>query len=240
MEHVFISYVREDAAMVDQLVSVLSSHGIKAWIDRNELQAGVRWSQAIRNAIREGTYFIACFSCNYKAKTRSYMNEELTTAIEEIRLRSTDRKWFLPVLLDDSTIPDIEIRRGEWLDSFQYISLHPDWDNGLKQLLAVFDFCLGERVKAKWDLYDDTYYDGTISEKPKDWVFVNFDDGSRDFIPKSWVQKGELDVGSSVDAKWWDDDVYTGVIADPPNDFEYIKFDKGDEAFVQRKHIMRA
>ena len=55
-------------------------------MDRFSLQPGVDWETAIENAIMNGTYFIACFSDNYFKKTKSYVNEELNIAIEQLRL----------------------------------------------------------------------------------------------------------------------------------------------------------
>ncbi len=239
MTHVFISYVREDASTIDRLVSDLNSHGIEVWIDRNEISVGVRWVDAIRNAIKQGSFFLACFSRNYRAKTRTYMNEELTLAIEETRLRPTDITWFLPVLLDDSNIPDRYIGAGEYLTNIQYVSLYPDWSEGLNNILSVFNFNLGDRVSAVWDLNTETYYDGIVAEKPADWVFVKFDDGTSDFIPSNWVKNGSTDVGSRVEAAWWDNELYDGKIDIPPTDYEFIRFDDGDEAFIRKKYIKR-
>jgi HEAT repeat protein len=66
------------------------------------------------------------------------MNEELTLAIDELRQRPSNRSWFLPVLLSDSTaIPDRSIGGGETLASIQYVSLQDDWDEGIRKLLEV-------------------------------------------------------------------------------------------------------
>ena len=61
MKPVFISYVRENTEIVDKLCKGLRSRGIEVWLDRRDLGAGVRWKREIPRAIREGTFFIACF-----------------------------------------------------------------------------------------------------------------------------------------------------------------------------------
>ena len=81
MQHVFISYIHENEEMVDKLCKALELHGIKVWLDRNDIKPGSRWKQAIREAIREGAFFIACFSKEYNKRDKTYMNEELTIAI---------------------------------------------------------------------------------------------------------------------------------------------------------------
>jgi hypothetical protein len=78
---VFVSYVRDDSAAVDRIAAELRAWGVAVWLDRTELEVGDRWKDAIRNAIREGEFFIACFSSAYSRKASTYMNEELDIAI---------------------------------------------------------------------------------------------------------------------------------------------------------------
>ena len=92
----------------------------------------MRWADAIRQAIKGGTFFLACFSREYVERSKTYMNEELTLAIDELRQRANDRAWFIPVLLSACEIPDRAIGGGETLRSFQHVKLHQDWDEGMK------------------------------------------------------------------------------------------------------------
>lgn len=157
MKHVFISYVREDTPKVEKLVSELKSRGIKVWLDRNDIPVGTRWSDAIRKAIQNGSFFLACFSNQYHKREKTYMNEELTLAIEELRLRPTDRAWFLPLLLDDCEIPDRKIGTGETLADIQYVKLYPEWTVGLERV--VLAIC-GEKDEFNFyrgDLFVDSF-----------------------------------------------------------------------------------
>ena len=134
---VFVSYVHDDEAVVQRLHDQLEIYGAHVWLDRDSIAPGTRWKAAIRNAIREGTFFIACFSRASVARERTYMNEELVLAIEEIRLRPQDRSWFLPVMLDSSEVPDREIGAGQTLGDFQVVDLHRDWDGGVRRLVDI-------------------------------------------------------------------------------------------------------
>ena len=67
-KHVFISYVRENQKQVDRLCQDLERHGINVWLDRKNIKPGARWKDAIREAIRHGDFFIACFSNEYTSK----------------------------------------------------------------------------------------------------------------------------------------------------------------------------
>jgi len=64
-QQVFISYVRENQKEVDRLCQDLEKHGANVWLDRNSIKPGARWKDAIREAIRHGDFFIACFSDEY-------------------------------------------------------------------------------------------------------------------------------------------------------------------------------
>ena len=137
MAHVFISYVREDSKLVESLCNSLRENGVRIWIDRNNIPPGTRWKRSIRKAIDEGDFFIACFSLNYINRGATYMNEELTIAIELLRRMPVDRAWFIPVLLNECEVPDRGIGAGETLLDIQQVRLYEDWDAGITQILSV-------------------------------------------------------------------------------------------------------
>lgn len=138
MSHVFISYVSEDRDKVDRLCNDLRALGFTIWRDRDSIYPGLRWPTAIRTAIQEGAFFVACFSDNYLARNRSYAWKELNLAIEELKSRPSDRAWFIPVLLTECSAPDREIGGGETLRDIQWVSLHENWENGVCSLAQVF------------------------------------------------------------------------------------------------------
>lgn len=137
MPRVFISYVREDKELIDKLAADLASNAVEAWIDRRQLLPGYRWQDAIRRAIGEGDFFIACFSSAYNARSKTYMNEELILAIEELRKRSSDRVWFIPIRLSPCQIPDRSIGAGETVNSLQSVDLFDNWEEGISRILKV-------------------------------------------------------------------------------------------------------
>jgi ATP-dependent Clp protease ATP-binding subunit ClpC len=136
MPRVFISYVRENWNVVRELVEVLKARDLDVWIDREQLLPGQRWASVIREAIRNGDYFIACFSRESSEKTKSFMNDEISVAIEELRKRPHDKAWFLPVRLNECKIPDLSIGAGETLSSIHYVDLFADHDFGINRLVA--------------------------------------------------------------------------------------------------------
>jgi hypothetical protein len=67
--------------------------------------------------------FIACFSSQSVARVKSYQNEELVLAIEQLRLRRPDDPWLIPVRFDDCPIPDLDLGGGRTLASIQRVDL---------------------------------------------------------------------------------------------------------------------
>jgi hypothetical protein len=123
-KHVFISYVREDSDQVDSLCAVLEAAQIPYWRDRKDLGPGDAWKAKIRAAIRDGSLvFLACFSGNSRAKEKSYMNEELTLAVDEFRLMSPGRVWLIPVRFDAGDVPDWDLGAGRALSDLNYSDL---------------------------------------------------------------------------------------------------------------------
>lgn len=137
MSHVFISYVRDDAELVNRLARDLSAYPIDLWLDREKIRPGEHWQDAIRHAIREGNHFIACFSSGYASRDKTYMNEELTLAIEQLRQYSQDRIWFIPVLLSKCEVPNRNIGSGQTLRDLQWVELYNNWDDGIKRIATV-------------------------------------------------------------------------------------------------------
>jgi TIR domain len=137
MSHVFISYVHEDSADVERIVFHLRSAGVAVWIDRENIPPGARWKDTIRDGIRKGTFFVPCFSKAYLDRARTYMNEELAIAVEELRLRPRSRTWFLPVSLDGSDVPELPIGPGETLLDLQTTRLNHSWEQGITRLISV-------------------------------------------------------------------------------------------------------
>ena len=135
--HAFLSYVRDDLAEVDRLAADLRVRHVDVWLDRQRILPGRRWRDAIREAIESGAIFVACFSQNYCDRSRSYMNEELTLAIDVLRQMPTNRSWLVPVLFSKISIPDRFIGGGDTLKSLQWVDLTDDWRSGVDVLASI-------------------------------------------------------------------------------------------------------
>ncbi len=108
--------------MIKRLVTELRNRGADVWFDREALPPGVVWREEIRQAISRHEFFIACFSKEQNVRPRTYMNEELELAIQEIRLRGS-APWFIPIRLSGD-IPDTRVGATRSLRDIQYVDLN--------------------------------------------------------------------------------------------------------------------
>jgi len=160
MPRVFISYVRENSKDVIRLVSALKARQVEVWFDQTHLKPGDRWADVIRREISQGDFFIACFSTEFSKRRKTFMHEEITQAIEQLRQRPVDQPWFIPVLLSDCEIPDRSIGAGETLRSIQWVALYDDWNEGIRHILAVIQ---PEPEGGPWDSrQQNAYSEGDI------------------------------------------------------------------------------
>lgn len=146
-KRVFVSYVREDGDEVDALCAVLEAAQIPYWRDRKNLGPGDAWRAKIRSAIRDGSLvFLACFSDNSRAKTKSYMNEELTLAVEEFRQMPPGRTWLIPVRFDPGDVPDWDLGAGRVLSDLNYSDLFgKEHTANAASLVTAINRLLGEK-----------------------------------------------------------------------------------------------
>ena len=105
---VFVSYARENQAFVDQMYVALQSAGLNPWVDRHQLEAGDSWDAIVRQRIEEADYFVVVQSRALTAKTFSYVNKELSLALDRQRYARTGVRFIIPVSVDDSPLlPEI-------------------------------------------------------------------------------------------------------------------------------------
>jgi hypothetical protein len=136
--HVFLSYVREDSAAIDRLERDLQAAGVEVWRDLSSLVPGDQWRHGIDRAIRDGRYFLACFSPRAAARPDSGMHEELRVAAALLYAQPELRKWLIPLRLEPCEIPALPIGHRQTLRDIQRLDLFPDWDAAIQRLLRSF------------------------------------------------------------------------------------------------------
>ncbi len=135
LNHAFISYTKDDSDYANKLAHALEIHGINIWLDKVRLQPGILWQRAIKDAIENGMYFIACFSKNYCRQLETTPLEELKIVLERLHKSPTDKAWFVPIKILRCDIPDIKIEAGLPLKNLQWIDLSQGWNEGIKKIV---------------------------------------------------------------------------------------------------------
>lgn len=160
--HAFISYVHEDASRVKRLVRILEASRIKVWQDTADILPGQDWKNAIKAAIKTGSLaFIACFSENSQQRQKTYQNEELILAAEEMRQHQYGVTWLIPVRFADCDIPPIDLGNDRTLRSLHHVDLFGrTWELGAVRLTAAVLNILGAPAATRteppaWDLDQD-------------------------------------------------------------------------------------
>ncbi len=137
MSKVFISYVRDDQNAVDLLAAELRREGLHVWLDRDDIRPGEFWEPALQTAIRDGAYFLACFSEAYQRRESTYMCEELQIACDMSRTGVHGNGWLIPLVLSPCEIPPLPVSDGRTLRDLQWIDLSENWNAGVWRLLQV-------------------------------------------------------------------------------------------------------
>ena len=99
-------------------------------------RTSARATTAIRQAIQDGGYFVACFS-TASAKRRSFMLDELEVALDRLRHDPPQGPWLIPVRLDDCVIIGPTEDYDLMLRALQWIDLFTDWNDGVRRLLET-------------------------------------------------------------------------------------------------------
>lgn len=98
---IFISYSRKDLAAVRELHASLESAGLPVWFDQLDLGPGVDFGRRIEHYIgKECSCFVAVISRNTESH-EGYFRREWNMAVERDRGIHHERRFIIPVVLDD-------------------------------------------------------------------------------------------------------------------------------------------
>ena len=123
MGHVFVSYARGDADIVQKVVRELDGARLGTWIDREDIPGGARWRTQIVDAIERATAVVIALS------PRSVESDNVR---KEIDLAENARKPIVPVFIRHAIIPNHMLYQ---LIGLQQIDLTADFALGVRQLV---------------------------------------------------------------------------------------------------------
>lgn len=133
---IFLSYAREDQAVVEPIYRLLRNKGFLPWMDVKDIAPGEEWELSIKRAIRRSNFFLAFVSSHSVSKT-GVLQREIRSAVE-IRTENLEGETYLiPVRLDSTELPQV-------LAPFQQIDYFAN--DGQRRLLEA----LGYRPATAW------------------------------------------------------------------------------------------
>lgn len=128
---IFIIYAREDLEAAREIASALKKHGFNPWLDVDEITPGQIWQKAVINALERSALAIVLVSKNLDKK--GFVQQELKTALEMLPQREEDISPVIPVVLDNSKVPE-QLSHIQWVD----LSKEDGFDRLLKGIKRIF------------------------------------------------------------------------------------------------------
>ena len=111
---IFLSYAKEDTAIVKEIYNDLKKYGFNPWMDIYDILPGQIWKETILNTIRKASIFIICLSPNSTDK-RGMIQVEIKEALEVWKEKLKDDIFFIPLRIHDCKVPP-ELTSFQWLD----------------------------------------------------------------------------------------------------------------------------
>jgi adenylate cyclase len=124
---VFVSYSREDAGRMSELLARLRAAGVSMWIDQGAIDAAAQWSEQIVNALE---------SCKALMLMVSESAVHSHNVAKEVVLVSERKGHILPVHLEPTAIP---AALKYQLAGIQHVEYYKDQDAGLKAILRALE-----------------------------------------------------------------------------------------------------
>lgn len=121
---IFLSYCHLDRERAAELRSDLIEAGIDVWWD-DDILPGSDWKYAIRQAMRECSSVVVCFSHECLERRSAGIYPEILDAIGILRELRPGRVFLIPVRFSECILPPFELDAIRTLDRLQYVDLFP-------------------------------------------------------------------------------------------------------------------
>jgi|CXWL01.1.fsa_nt_gi hypothetical protein len=181
---IFISYAKEDTSEAKKLFQSLRKfREISPWLDSENLLPGMDWEEEISNAIEKSRFVILVLSSNSVTKT-GFLQKEVKKAIDRLLYFPPGKIFIIPIRIDICEPKYAELRKIHYVDMF------PDWDIGIKKIVAsilseadsrkLLDEVLSNYkspvVKEQWDVHAKS-----LTRYPIQYITGNTDENIKAF-----------------------------------------------------------
>ena len=111
---VFLCHASQDKPTVWKLHRYLKQHGVKPWLDQEDLLPGEDWEVEIPKALFASDVILVCLSKNSVNK-EGFVQKEITFALDKAMEKPEGTIFIIPVKLEDCEIPK-RLSRYQWVD----------------------------------------------------------------------------------------------------------------------------
>jgi len=118
---IFLCHASEDKVEVRELYYRLRDAGLQPWIDEANLPPGVRWQEAIREAVQAARIVVVCVSRKSVDKS-GFVQEEIKYALD-VADQKTGTYYIVPARLELCDIP-ARLQKWQWVDLFDPQGFH--------------------------------------------------------------------------------------------------------------------
>ena len=120
----FLSHSSKDKAFVRRLAADLVAHGVKVWLDEQQILVGDSVPEKIAQGLADSDFFLIVVSRN--SVESSWVKKELNSAlVHEIERRKVK---VMPIRLDDAQVPDSIIDKA-------YADFKGSYEDGFRRLI---------------------------------------------------------------------------------------------------------
>ncbi len=156
--YVFVTYSREDYPFVEELANTLRAKGIPTWIDKENIEPGTDYHEAIKTALLNASAVL--YVSSKKSTSSRWLNLELQPYLNRIG------KPIIPIVLDNEG----EKQLPSSFKNLIQIDFRNDYKNGYKNLIKILDFPISSTDIKKPEL------------KSKGYAFISHADEDNSFV----------------------------------------------------------
>jgi formylglycine-generating enzyme required for sulfatase activity len=184
---VFLCHASQDKPTVWKLYRYLTQHGIKPWLDQEDLLPGEDWEVEIPRAIYASDVILVCLSKNSVNK-EGMVQKEITFALDKAQEKPEGAIFIIPVKLEECDIPK-RLSRYQWVDLSRV--------DGRKRLLMGLNKRASDLGGEVGQItLDDTRHRTPAPKSPKPEIPPAEDGGRSDLSSKPEIKKPEEQIVS--------------------------------------------
>lgn len=112
---IFLAHAKEDETITEELYEKLQQNGYTPWMDIKDIPAGVNWEFEIQKNFSTANIIILILSA-ISIEKNGYIRREINEALEKLKYHKPDDIIVIPLLVDDSKVPNYIASKIQFID----------------------------------------------------------------------------------------------------------------------------